>query len=187
MRLKSIIISSASIVFFLSLTSYAQLVRPKVPYIQHNICPFECCQYGKWIAKSLIKAYKIEGDDSAIAFTIKPGEELTSIGGNVHIVKLGELILNKSFDKFTRGDKIYVLSYRGEGTYDLWYKGGVLDLNSDSMTKVWANGKLMQSSEFIWWVFVKNKYGNQGWLKLKNISKSGFQIREKIDGFDSCS
>jgi hypothetical protein len=57
----------------------------------------------------------------------------------------------------------------------------------DSMAKVWANSKLMQSPEFIWWVFVKNKDGNQGWLRFKNISESGFQTREKIGGFDSCS
>ena len=183
MRLKSIIIVLASLLFFLSSASYAQLLRPKVPYIQHNVCPFECCQYGKWIAKSLLKAYKIEGGDSTVVFIIKPGEEFTAMGGNVHIMKLGEIVLNKSLDEFTKGDKVYVLSYRGEGYYDLWYKGKVLD----STEKVWSNGELMEYPEFVWWVLVKNKAGKQGWLKLKNINGSGFRIEYQIDGMDSCS
>ena len=169
--------------FFLRSASEAQLLRPKVPYIQHNVCPFECCQYGRWISKSLLKAYKLEGDDSTVVFIIEPGEEFTAIGGNVHIMKLGEIVLNKSFDEFTEGDKIYILSYRGEGFYDLWYKGKVLD----STEEVWSNGVLIESPEFVWWVSIKNKAGEQGWLRLKNISESGFQMEYEIDGMDSCS
>ncbi len=163
--------------------SYAQLQRPKVPYIQHNVCPFECCQYGRWTAKSLLSAYQKESDDSEVAFIIKPGEEFTALGGNVHVMKLGEIVLNKSFDEFTREDKVYILSYRGEGFYDLWYKGKVLN----SSEKVWSNGVLMELPEFVWWVLIKNEVGKQGWIRLENISRTAFEIECEIDGMDSCS
>jgi hypothetical protein len=163
--------------------SYAQPQPPRIPYIQHNVCPFECCQYGRWTAKSLLSTYQIEGDDSTVAFMIKPGEQFTTTGGNVHIMKLGEIVLNRSFDEFTRGDKVYILSYRGEGVYDLWYKGKILD----SSEKVWLNSVLMGWPEFEWWALIKNRAGKQGWLRLKNVSRTGFQIEYEIDGMDSCS
>jgi hypothetical protein len=187
MKSKGILITLTAVVVFLSVSSHAQDARPTVPFMQLDVCPFECCQFGKWTAKSLLKVYKQEGDTSATAFTIKPGEEFTAIGGNVHVVKLGQLVLEKSFDIFIKGDKVYILSYRGEGFYDLWYKGKVLDLDSDVLDKVWANGKLVNSPEFAWWVLVKNKDGKQGWLKLRNITDSGFQPEERIDGMDSCN
>lgn len=186
MKFKNIILLVA-LICFLSAISNAQNERPKVPYIQNDICPFECCQYGTWVAKSHLKAYKKEGDNTAIAFTIKPGENFSAIRGNVHIIKLGIIVINKTANTFNKGDKVYILSYRGEGTYDLWYKGKILDLNLDSMDKIWANGTLIQSPEFVWWVLVKNKVGKQGWLKLKNITDTGFLIEENIEGQDSCS
>ncbi len=183
MRLKRIVITSLCLIIFLSIVSQAQDAPPNVPYIQHNVCPFECCQYGKWIARSGLTAYKKEDGSSSIAFTIKLGEQFTAIRGDVHIVKLGLVILKKSFDNYAKDDKVYILSYRGEGVYDLWYKGKVLN----SEDNFWENSVLMQLPKMIWWVLVESKNGKQGWLKLENISESGFRIEEKIDGMDSCS
>ena len=100
-----------------------QQEKPNVPFIQNDICPFECCRYGKWIAKSGMKAYKKEGDSSTIAFTIKPGEQFTAVSGNIHTVTLGVVIITESFDAFKKGDNVFVLSYKGEGFYDVWHKG----------------------------------------------------------------
>jgi len=186
MKFKNIILPVA-LICLLSAISNAQDERPQVPYIQHDICPFECCQYGTWTAKSTLKAYKREGDNAVIAFQIKPGEKFNAIKGNVHIMKLGIITLNKTVNTFTKGDKVYILSYRGEGAYDLWYKGKILDLNLTSMDIIWSNGTLIQTPQFVWWVLVKNKDGNIGWLRLNNISKNGFLTDEKIEGLDSCS
>lgn len=172
-----------SLILYINLGAQAADAPPQVPYIQQDVCPFECCLYGKWIAKGALTVYKKEGGNSSVAFTIKPGEEFHSIRGNVHIVKLGIVALEKSFDGFAKGDKVYVLSYRGEGVYDLWHKGKGFESND----QFWANGVLTQSPEMIWWVLVRNKDGKQGWLKLKNISENGFKIEEEIDGMDSCS
>jgi hypothetical protein len=156
---------------------------PKVPFIQHDICPFECCQYGRWIARTELAVYKSENSSELADFTIKPHEEFTAISGDVHIVKFGVVTLEKSFNGFNKGDKVYVLSYRGEGIYDLWYGGKIFESND----LFWTNGIMKQAPEIIWWVLVKKKNGMQGWLMLRNISERGFQIEEKIDGMDSCS
>ncbi|MBI5204854.1 MAG: hypothetical protein HZA11_08055 [Nitrospirae bacterium] len=175
---------------FLCSIVYAQNDKPNVPYIQKNVCPFECCQYGKWIAKSQLKAYKRESDSSTIAFTIKPGEQFTAIKGNVHIIKLGVVVITESFDVFSKGDNVFVLSYKGEGFYDVWYKGKVLknieQFWPDELSKLTGKGRLKQLQKMIWWVLVKNEAGRQGWLMLKNISNNGFLLNEKIDGIDAC-
>jgi hypothetical protein len=175
----------ASILLFISHINpiYAQNMTPQVPFIERNICPFECCQYGKWIARSPIKAFNKEGDVSSISFSIRAGEEFTAISGNVHVIKPGIIIIEKSFDDLKKGTKVYVMSYRGEGEYDLWYNGKELDNTDD----VWKHGSLKQSPEFIWWVAVINKEGKRGWLRFKNISGSGFQTEDKIEGSDSCN
>ncbi len=161
----------------------AKNARPTVPFIQHDVCPFECCQFGKWTARSVLKVFQTEGDDSRVSFTIQPGETFTATGGNVHIVKLGVIVINNSFDNFNKDDEVYVLSYRGEGEYDLWFNGKELSNTKD----VWAKGTLRQSPEFVWWVSIINKDGKTGWLRFKNISDNGFQTEDKVDGHDSCS
>ena len=183
MNLKSIVTSVAGVLLFATVTSQAQIAKPKVPYIQYNICPFECCQYGKWTARSVLRAFKIEGDDSRVSFTIQPGETFTAIGGNVHILKLGIIVIDKSFGTFKKGDEVYVLSYRGEGEYDLWFNEKELSNTGE----VRSHGTLKQSPEFVWWVYISNKDGRKGWLRFKNVSDSGFQTEDKVDGRDSCS
>ncbi len=133
----------AAILVFVSVSSYAKNARPKLPLIQHDICPFECCQYGRWTARSPLTAYKREGDDSIMSFTIRIGEEFTAISGNVHIEKLGIIVINKAFGVFHKGGEIYVLSYRGEGEYALWFNGKELR----NTAEVWSHGTLKAVAE----------------------------------------
>ena len=137
-----------------------------------------------------IEGLQKEGDSSAIAFTIKPGEQFTAIKGNVHVVKLGVVVITEPFDAFSKDDNIFVLSYKGEGFYDIWYKGKVLsDIEQfwiDKSSKSSSKALLKQPPQIVWWVLVKNKDGKQGWLMLQNISNNGFLLNEKIDGMDAC-
>jgi hypothetical protein len=181
MRPKGLIIIAMAIIFY-GVTCHAQDSRPQVPFIQLGICPSEGCQFGtKGMARSSLKAYKKEGDTTAIAFTIKAGEKFTAIGGNVHVVQLGKLVLEKSFDNYVKGDTVYILSYEGEGAYDLWYKGKVLSANYNNLDRVWENGKVLNWPICVWWVWVENKSGKQGWLKVENICDNDSKMSEKIE------
>ncbi len=110
-----------------------------------------------------------------------------TLTGDVYVTKAGELVLEKAFDAFVKGEKFYILTYRGEGFYDLWFKGDILEIDPESRDKIWTNSKLVNYPEFVWWVEIKSKDGKHGWLRLKNISESGFETEEKIDGTDKCS
>ena len=173
-------------ILFLGVTVYAQDSGPRVPYVQRDICPFECCQYGQWTARSQLKVYKQEGASSIVTFTIKPGEQFTALTGSIH-TKPGIAVINNSFDQFIKGDKVYILSYRGEGAYDLWYKGKEINLDLNKLDVLWSSSEWIQDPQMTWWVLIENKQGRKGWLKLKNISEGGFRTEEQINGWDSCS
>jgi hypothetical protein len=162
--------------------------EPRAPYVQKNVCPFERCAYGIWIARSRLKAYAAEGDTSKAAFHIQPGERVHALRGNVHVVKLGVLSVTAPVEivagrMLRNGDRLHVLAYRGEGVYDVWYEGRLL-----SVEAFWAPlasaarvaGVLTTRPEMLWWVLVKNRGGRQGWLRLRNLAEHGFEIREEI-------
>jgi hypothetical protein len=183
---KRLVPISVTLILAFGTTVLAQEEKPKIPYIDEGACPFECCQYGTWTAESPLIAYQMEVDGPAIAFRIKPGESFTAINGNVHITKPGYVVVSKSYDGFIKGDKVYLLTYLGEGAYDLWYKGKKLDLNVLNLDKFWANVTEKASPLYTWSVLIRRGDGKQGWLRLKNSAKSKFWP-EKIKGMDSCS
>jgi hypothetical protein len=53
----------------------------RYPYRVEGVCPFECCQYGSWTARSDIPVSSAERARVAPAFTIKKGETFEAVGG----------------------------------------------------------------------------------------------------------
>lgn len=164
------------------------LAAPRVPHVAQGVCPFEGCQYGTWIARSRLKAYKTEGDTSVVAFAIAPEERFQAIRGNVHVVKPGEVRVRRPVEVdpgrvLRRGDRLYVLSYRGAGRYELWHRGALFTAEAFwppfvSMER--AAGEITTWPEMLWWVLVKAAQGRQGWLRLRNVSRSGFEFNEPL-------
>lgn len=60
MKRKYIVLSVTAILLFVTVMGRAQSAKPEVPFIQYDICPFECCQLGKWTARSVLKVFEKE-------------------------------------------------------------------------------------------------------------------------------
>ena len=66
------------LIYFLPLFSIAFLytininsqTKNDIPTIEEDVCPFEGCQFGKWIIKDSIKVYEKEGDTSSVNFIL---------------------------------------------------------------------------------------------------------------------
>jgi hypothetical protein len=75
------------------------------------------------------------------------------------------------------GDTIYVLSYTGEGTYDLWYRGKTLNdevfWRSNPSPEDSAYARLVDGEKMTWWVLLTNSDGVKGWLPLVNNCPDG--------------
>jgi hypothetical protein len=166
----------------------------KFPYIQKNVCPFECCRYGTWITMSPLKIYSNEGDTTKVRFSIAPGDSFVAMYGNVHMMKPGIVVVTKPVFSFSAGDTLYTLSYHGEGFIDVWHNGILENIemfwdnpsDSGSGKTLKSPGILKSKALMIWWVRITSEDGRNGWLRLVNTSEYGFHINERIEGMDAC-
>lgn len=95
-------------------------------YIQQGVCPFEGCIYGPWRSTAVTRLYRTPNENAPIAATIMAGESVTALRGEVHLIPLRGVVI-RPLGPFRTGDVIYRLSYRGEGTWDVWHNGTVAD------------------------------------------------------------
>jgi hypothetical protein len=174
--------------------------RPPIPLIEKGACPFECCQFGRWVSQSSLQAYRVEGDIAHLAFTIAAGDTFSAITGNVHMDRPGVVVVTKPVLSFNPGDTIYTLSYTGEGSIDVWAHGEIAniemfwegddDLDSaivDTSAQQWKrfSGVLIVRPIMIWWVQIQRSDGQTGWLRLVNTTSDGFGLDERINGMDA--
>lgn len=82
---------------------------PQYPFRVEGICPFECCQYGKWKAGENIPVYSAERVKENPLLTIGKDEEFVSEGGAVRTIE--PLILRTRQEvQVRRGNDIVVES-----------------------------------------------------------------------------
>lgn len=159
---------------------------PPSPYVDSGACPFECCQYGDWRARSNIRAHARRDQHSRTIFTIRKGEKVRAITGAVVTEKPGRIrILEpmvvgaKYRFALHRGDIIFTLHYLGEGTELFWYQGRVdeCELHIAPFVSKGQQPKmqLLEQETTAWWIKVRNAAGKVGW-----INESDF------DGMDGC-
>lgn len=175
--------------------------RPPEPWRVAGVCPFECCHLGEWRARGPGVA-RISPDRSAkAAFRFARGDSVTAQSGEVRSAHLGRVVVRVPFtdenvpDTTFRpsvGDTVYITSYRGEGNWDVWYRG-----NSHSIGMFWpdhvgrqldsAPGQLIFPPNGIWWVRVVNRQGQVGWIEGGHIVVNGFLwANPSFEGADSC-
>lgn len=174
---------------------------PSFPVIEKGVCPFECCQFGRWVSQYPLRAYRVEGDTANVVFTIAAGDTFSAITGNIHMDKPGVVVVTKPVLSFNPGDTIYTLSYTGEGSIDVWSHGEIAniemfwkgndDLDSsivDTSAERWKrySGVLVSRPLMIWWVQIQRTDGQTGWLRLVNTTSDGFGLDERIDGMSGC-
>jgi hypothetical protein len=79
-------------------------------------------------------AYKKEADTSPTAFRIRPGGKIVALRGNLHVTKPGRVLIREQVTlenpprTFEEGERLCVLSYRGEGQYLVSYKGNLMEV-----------------------------------------------------------
>jgi hypothetical protein len=172
-----------------------------IPVIEKGRCPFECCQFGRWVSQSSLRAYRVEGDTADIAFTVATGDTFNALTGNVHMDRPGVVVVTKPVLSFNRGDTIYTLTHTGEGFIDVWSNGAIANIemfwegNGDSDSAIvdtnadrWKrySGVLVARPIMIWWVQIQRADGLTGWLRLVNTTSYGLGLDERIIGMDSC-
>lgn len=163
---------------------------PKNPFVDTGACPFECCKYQKWLVVKDTPIYDKVGGGKQVDI-LKKGSKIEAVTGEVHIEpNPDEVIFDKG--KYTKGEKIFLLTPQGEGFYKIWYQGKidsieVLDFFDNSGNpkeciipsgECWGRPmKSMLEQKRDWWIKFKTSKGKTGWSdKANNFSEN-----------DSCS
>ena len=165
---------------------------PAEPYTTRPACPFECCQYGEWRARTESPVYATQGRVDEILFTLRPGDSVRATTGNVRIARVGRVKIvgkmERGWAEFGEhklpvpaiGDTVYILSYAGEGGWEYWYRGLVGtggELWTDRTAAGIVPGLLVSEPVSEWWVRVTDRRGRSGWII---VPPEGF------DGYDGC-
>ncbi len=157
--------------------------KPPLPHYDWGACPFECCTYREWKANQDVVAYSDHKNGASVAFTIQKGEWVAAETGVVITTKAGITKVLKPFKLGYQegqnvpsidakpGDILYTLHYAGEGFDLFWFKGKKYtdQIASNKPTPVPPppefNVQVISRPEADWWVRVKNKKGQTGWIK----------------------
>ena len=145
--------------------NFASAQTLRLPYRDVGACPFECCVYREWKAIKPTTIFKNMNESSPVAFKIKKGEKVTGITGTVITSVAGKAIVLSNYiyeptgAKFKKGDVLSLLTYLGEGHYQVWQKGKFFDAPADAD----EHFKVTRQPKSVWWVKIKNRQGQIGW------------------------
>lgn len=185
-------------------TSDPKNAAPPMPYVEYDVCPFECCTYRDWKASRSITAYERWRDPrnperSKVAFGIQRGEVVTAMTGLVMTTKPGKArapkdgVLEVGWRRFIgrpneklpihAGDTIYLLVPHSQHTYTAWFGGALLDqivpVVADPANAANAGQPFegIEQPAYEWWVRVRNDQGEVGWTDRAH----------DFSGADACS
>jgi hypothetical protein len=168
---------------------------PPLPFIIKDICPTSRCAYGTWIAARDLTAYQFEGNLTRPAFKLAPNERFLALTGNIHTFKPGKALVMETFtdppesrnpyDRFQKDSWVFLLAPRGEGYYEVWIHGrhrGVKLPMAESAYFMPGRDqvKLVERGTWTWWVYVKNRAGQKGWLSFPGIVTSDVKGLQKM-------
>lgn len=155
---------------------------PKMPFSDHGGCPFECCQYGQWTARSRAKAFAEQSKTAPVAFTIRAGQKVQAVAGVVVTRRVGVVRMQTTTtfnvvdfetnkpSKLTipAGKEVYTLHLIGEGVALFWYQGAAYSTELYAETVHLGNVNFPWDVRSLpvteWWVKVKDAHGAIGWL-----------------------
>ncbi len=147
-----------------SVTATISLV---LPIVSPGACPFEGCQYGRWIASTSVDLYE-SIDGRPLSRKLGKHEAVQAVSGTIYA--MGSKAKVTSMDETDRaqgikvGDTVYALYPLGEGAVAVWHDGkvksGSLDLALEYETPL--DG---QPRNWTWWVKVLLRDGTAAWIK----------------------
>lgn len=168
---------------------------PPVPYDDPGACPFEGCVYRQWTANDTVVVRTEAMAVSPVAYTLKKGERVDAVTGIVRTLKAGRVEFRKAVDlsvfldgawskiHVEPGQPLYVLTYHGEGDFKAWFQGTMYEhLDGATFYNAVCDtdpsrclGRIVEPTQWAWWVQVKNKSGQVGWTNQP----------QKFDGKDA--
>jgi len=158
--------------------AYTEEIVPQF-IVDKQACPFECCRFGKWTARSAVVLYKAP-NASALGRKTRKGEVVTALTGEAHSKPLQAKVTRtwKSDEDqgIHVGDTVYILHGIGEGAVALWQSGQIKKSSIDFAYELFDK-TIHGFPGFVWWVKVRLQDGTEAWIKNPGMA---------FDGMDGC-
>ncbi|MZR63910.1 hypothetical protein [Alcanivorax sp. DP30] len=153
---------------------------PPGEFVDEGVCPFECCEYGRWTAVQSVTVFdQVEGKPVA---KLHPDESVDALTGDVYISEPGLVVVRRDYQspesgrRYQAGDRMYVYTSQGEGFFRVWVDQAWL---SEEITFLagWDSceeddscwGEVVRVPASRWWINVRQDNGQQGWVQDTDV------------------
>lgn len=150
---------------------------PPAPFYDFGACPFECCIYGDWTARTHVDVRANYTMESAISFSLENGDPVTGLTGVVITDKPGRLRAKDAIDLgqvVQPGEIVFIYTYFGEGFWKVWFGGGFVGEVGYPFTDT-DQFELLEYPVQTWWAEIRDSQGRTGWVREPDF-----------DGMDAC-
>lgn len=132
-------------------------------YVLNGACPGEGCTFDYfWRAKTKVALRERPAATARIVATVSPKELVRAVGAELYVVPWRGVVAGKG-QGLQKGDVVHLLDYVGEGTYNLWRGGKILEGIAIDDVKIKWDRPLEARPESNWWVRLQRKNGQSGW------------------------
>lgn len=155
------------------------LVFPATFQVQ---CQSEVCIPGRWLACDSVPVVEAPLRADRVVGWLTGGDWFEVPGANIVVREPGIVRVVRGFEQGDRlaqtvyrpGDTVYILGYRGEGHFTVWYRGG---LTTADVFWPWSRGTvedptgdLLREAVTEFWIRAEMEDGTLGWV-LKEPGK----------------
>ena len=153
--------------------------------LRRGACPFECCMYSEWALGDSAVVRSSPQRSAAPAFVVQDSTRFQADSGFVRVTQLQLVVVSDTVDQrpyaplFLPGDTLIVLDHTGEGHFNVWSSGKVVNVEG-----FWGAERPEPVAEMIgsyareWWAHITMKDGKNGWLLI--------EPQMKLIGADKC-
>jgi hypothetical protein len=145
--------------------------RPTLPKIVRNACPFEGCQFGRWVARERVPLYSTWQRTRTVVRTLDKGQVVTAVTG-IHITYApSEIRVTAPIQEYglQPGDRVFGYMNVGEGVFNAWFNGSWVDGFDGSRVEPGCvrncAAVLVRPGRFEWWVQIDVDGGVTGWTR----------------------
>ena len=157
--------------------------KPPSVYEDWGVCPREYCKYGEWTAQWSMRAYSARSLKSRVVFTVSEGENVTALTGLVATTSAGIVRFGRDVElsgvRLRTGDLAYLLTYQGEGTFRIWFKGSSYAKAGpfcDDNHQGDCVGVVLKQPHHTWWAQIRNAKGQIAWVAMDDDNPGGFNL-----------
>ncbi len=185
MRILAGFFSLLSLASFSTATTLLQNSPPEL-LVDKGACPFECCIYREWTARTSIDAYASPSTGSHVVSKIAAGTKVLALTGEVH-TKAGRFLVKRRHNQYKPGDVLFVYTYAGEGFFKVWFDGKTYQEELEFSPYGGSTGKRCTDPRICWGELV-DELRSVWWVKLR--LPSGRIVwtlgADSFDGQDGC-